>query len=106
MLKKLVLGFMFLALALASAGTAPSVHSYTITLAQPAVVNGTQLKAGDYRLTLGVDKITLKQGKQIIDIPAKVETGETKFNDTAIRFVSGAIAEIRLGGTKTRIVVQ
>jgi len=106
MLKKLALGFMLLALALASAGTVPSSHSYTITLVQPAVVNGAQLKAGDYKLKIGTDKITLTSGKQVVEAPAKVETTEKKFDDTAIRFVSGAIAEIRLGGTRTRIVLN
>lgn len=105
MLKKLVLGFMLLALALASAGTVPNGHTYTITLAQPTVVNGTQLKPGDYKLSMGTDKITLSQGKKTVDVPAKFETTEKKFDDTAIRFVSGSIAEIRLGGTKTKIVI-
>jgi hypothetical protein len=105
MLKKFVLGFMILALALASAGTVPGVHSYTITLAQPAVVNGTQLKPGDYKLTVGADKITLAQGKTSLQVPAKVETEERKFDDTAIRVVGGAIAEIRVGGTRTKIIL-
>lgn len=105
MLKKLVLVFAILAIAVASAGTVPGSHSYTITLIQPAVVNGTQLKPGEYRLTVDVTKVTLTKGKQVLDIPsAKVESVEKKFDATAIRYVGEAIAEIRLGGTKTRVV--
>lgn len=105
MSKKFVLGFLILAVALAFAGTVPAVHSYTITLAQPAVVNGTQLKPGDYKLSVSADKITLAQGKTSLDVPAKVETQDKKYDDTAVRMVSGNLAEIRIGGTKTKIVI-
>jgi hypothetical protein len=106
MFKKFVLAFAILALAAAFAGTVPSVHSYRITLAQPAVVNGTDLKAGEYRLNVDTSKITLVLGKQTVEVPAKVETVEKKYDDTAIRYTGKTIAEIRLGGTKTRIVLQ
>lgn len=105
MIKKFVIGFILFALALSFAGTVPSNRTYTITLAQPTVVNGTQLKPGDYRLSMGLDKITLVMGKVSVDVPAKFETTEKKFDDTAIRLISGAIAEIRLAGTKTKIVI-
>lgn len=106
MLKKFVLAFAILAIALASAGTVPGSHNYTITLIQPAVVNGAQLKAGDYRLTVDVTKVTLVKGNQTVELStAKVETAEKKFDTTAIRFVGENLAEIRIGGTKTRIIV-
>ncbi|HXS95989.1 MAG TPA: hypothetical protein VN736_15395 [Candidatus Limnocylindrales bacterium] len=105
MIKKLVIGFILFALALSFAGTVPSNRTYTITIAQPTVVNGTQLKAGDYKLSMGQDKITLVLGKSTVDVPAKFEANEKKFEDTALRLVSGALVEIRLGGTKTKIVL-
>ena len=106
MLKRFALAFAILALAVATAGTVPGTHSYTITLVQPAVVNGTQLKPGEYRLHLDVTKVTLTQGKQTIEMPAaKVENVKKKFDSTAIRYVGDKIAEIRVGGTKTRVVV-
>lgn len=106
MLKRFVLAFAILALAVASAGTVPGSRSYTITLIQPAVVNGTQLKPGEYRLTLETTKVSLVQGKKTIEIPtAKVESVEKKFETTAIRYAGEKLAEIRVGGTKTRIVV-
>ena len=106
MLKRVVLAFAILALAVATAGTVPGSHSYTITLVQPAVVNGTTLKPGEYRLHVDVTKVSLTQGKQIVDIPdAKVENVDKKFDTTAIRYNDGKIAEIRVGGTKTRVVV-
>jgi len=36
----------------------------------------------------------------------KVETVEKKYDDTAIRYTGNTIAEIRIGGTKTKIVLQ
>jgi len=106
MLKKFVFAFALLALALATAGTVPGSHTYTITLIQPAVVNGIQLNPGDYRLSVDVTKVTLTKGKQTIEMPAaKVESVEKKFETTAIRYMGEKLAEIRIGGTKTRIVV-
>jgi hypothetical protein len=109
MLKKLVLTFVILALALATAGTVTNViGSYKITLVQPSVVNGNDLKAGEYRLNLAPDKVVIFVGKNAIDIPVKIETVEKKFETTAIRFTNvggkSTISEIRLGGTKTRLV--
>ena len=106
MFKKFVLSFVILALAAAFAGTVPSVRSYHITLAQAAVVNGTDLKAGEYRLNVDTSKITLVNGKLSVEAPAKIETVEKKFDDTAIRYSGRVIAEIRIGGTKTKIVLQ
>jgi hypothetical protein len=109
MLKKLVLAFAILALALATAGTVTNVlGSYKITLALPSVVNGNDLKAGEYRMNLAPDKVTIFVGKNAIEVPVKIETVDKKFETTAIRFTAvggkSIISEIRLGGTKTRLV--
>jgi hypothetical protein len=106
MLKRFVLAFAILAVAVATAGTVPGTHTYTINLIQPAVVNGAQLKPGEYRLTVDVTKVTLVRGNLTVEMPAaKVETVEKKYDTTAIRYVGSVIAEIRLGGTKTRVIV-
>jgi hypothetical protein len=106
MFKKFVLAFAILALAAAFAGTVPSVHSYRLTLVQPAVVNGTELKPGEYRLNVDTTKITLVLGKVSVEAPATIEAVERKFDNTAIRYTGKTIAEIRLGGTKTKIVLN
>jgi hypothetical protein len=106
MLKKFVLVFAILAIVVANAGTVPGSHSYSITLIQPAVVNGTQLKPGEYRLIVDVTKVSITKGKEVVEIPAaKVESVDKKFDATAIRYVGDKIAEIRVGGTKTRVVM-
>jgi hypothetical protein len=110
MFKKLVVAFAVLALAIAFAGTVPGGKTtFKITLMQPSVVNGTELKAGDCRLSLGDAKITLVQGKQSVVVAAKIEDATQKFDTTMIRYKTEGqkqiISEIRLGGTTTRIVV-
>jgi hypothetical protein len=102
MLKKFVLAFAVLALAVASA------ENYKVTLSQPTSVKGKQLKAGDYRLNVENTKCTIMSGKQSVEVPVKVETADKKFDSTAVRY-SGtgdkqSITEIRIGGTKTRLV--
>ncbi len=109
MFKKLVLTFVILALAVAVAGTVPGVvGNYKITLLQPSVVKGKELKAGEYRLNLMADKVTIVNGKQTVEVPVKIESVERKFDTTAIRYVEesgkATISEIRIGGTKTRLV--
>ena len=104
MLKKFVLAFGVLALAVASA------ENYKVTLSQPTSVKGKQLKAGDYRLNVVDTKCTIVSGKESVEVPVKVETTDKKFETTAVRY-SGtgdkqSISEIRIGGTKTRLVFE
>jgi len=112
MVKKFVVVFAILVLAaMAFAGTVPAAKtSYHITLMQPSVVNGTDLKPGDYKLNLGDGKITLVQGKISVEAPAKIETVDSKFDSTAVRYKGEggkqSVAEIRIGGSKTKIVLN
>jgi hypothetical protein len=110
MLTVLALALAVLASALA-AGT-PSIKTYRISLANPSKVGANQLAPGDYRLavdTASVRVTELKTGKSV-EVAAKVETGEKKFNHTAVtsQKVDGVdeIREIRLGGTKILIAFQ
>jgi hypothetical protein len=110
MLKKMILILAVVTL-VASAGTVPGSGHYNVTLNQPAVVQGTVLKAGDYRLILADSKLTIinEVGKKNpLEVTVKVETQDKKFDTTVVRLdTSGgkaAISEIRLGGTKTRLV--
>jgi hypothetical protein len=110
MVKKVILSFVILALATAVAGTAPGTVSYKIKLAQPSVLQGTELKAGEYKVVVAGDKATITDvnGKQTADVPVKVESADKKFDNTMIRYNTEGgkqvISEIRVGGTKTRLV--
>jgi hypothetical protein len=108
MVKKLVVVFAILALAIAFGGTVPVPGgNYRITLTQPSVVKGIELKPGDYRLNLAADKVTIDNGKQSVESVVKVETVERKFDSTSIRYNTEAgkqtVVEIRIGGTKTKV---
>lgn len=106
MLTKFVLAFSILALVAAFSGTLPATAH--VTLAKPAVVDGTALKAGDYRLLIGDGKVTFNIDKQSFDIPAKVETSSKKFDANQVQYdvvrSQTTIQEIDLGGTKTRLI--
>ncbi len=104
MMKRYLFVFVILALAVASAKT------YTVTLFQPSVLAGTELKAGDYQLNLNEKdtKITLKSGKQVVEAPVKIENADEKFGSTTVRYANAEgkmkVQEIRLGGTKLKLV--
>ena len=99
---KLFALFLTAALMVASAAT------YNVTLFQQSTVAGKELKAGDYKLTVDGDKATISMGKQKIEAPAKLETSETKFSSTSVRYTTEdgkmKIQEIRLGGTNQKVV--
>jgi hypothetical protein len=109
MLQKFLAAFAILALALAFAGGVPGPgSSFRVILAQPSVVKGTDLKPGEYRVSLGAEKVTFTSGSTVVDASAKIETGDQKFTATSVRYTTEAgkaiISEIRIGGTATRLV--
>jgi hypothetical protein len=98
-----------LAIVVASAGTAPGPgSSYRITLLQPSTVKGGDLKAGEYKVSIGSDKATFQLGKINVEAPVKIETGAEKFRNTSVRYITengkAIISEIRIGGTSTRLI--
>ncbi len=101
-MKKLIVGFAIAALAVCSAET------YKVKLFQPTVVQGTELKAGDYKFEVSANKLTIANGKQTVNVDVKVENGAQKFDATSVRYATAngksSIQEVRLGGTKTKLV--
>ena len=88
-----------------------ATQTHRITLFQPSLVNGTELKAGDYKLEVVDDsKIVISQGKQRVEAAVKVESADTKFGSTTVRYQNGdgkyRLQEIRVGGTKTKLVLN
>ena len=102
MMRRLLLVFGTLALALASAKT------YDLTLLKPAVMAGQELKAGDYTIAVDDTKVILKKGKISVESPVKVEKAGSKFAATSVRYADDGgkfrVEEIRLGGTNLRLV--
>jgi hypothetical protein len=104
-MKKLMLTFATVALALASAAS-----SHRVTVTDPTWLNGTQLQPGDYKVQVEGNKVTLTLGKNTFEAAAKVETATQKFETTALVSQNDngkmKLSEIRLGGTTTKIVID
>jgi hypothetical protein len=104
MTKKVLLSFATFAIAVASAAT------HKITLFQPTMVGNTELKPGDYKLSVQDNKAVISQGKTSVEAQVKTETADAKFNSTSVRFQNGdgkyRVQEIRIGGTNTRLVFE
>ncbi len=81
---------------------------YTVRVFDPLTVNGQTIKPGEYKMSLENSKATFHVGKEKIEAAVKVEEGNEKFNSTSVRFAqengTNKIMEIRLGGTKTKLV--
>jgi hypothetical protein len=105
-MKKLILAFTSIALAIASA----AAPSYRIKLFQPSVIAGTELKPGEYKIELEGEKAVLKSGKNVVETKVKVETADQKFAATTVRYSNGDgkyhVQEIRLGGTNKKLIFE
>lgn len=104
-MKKLILAFTTVALAIASAAA-----SYRVTLFQPSVIAGTELKPGEYKIELKDNKAVVKGGKNVVEAKVKVETADQKFGSTSVRYSNGDgkyhVQEIRLGGANTKLIFE
>jgi hypothetical protein len=97
-----------LALTVIALSTVAYAKTYSITLFQPSLVNGVELTAGEYKLEVQDSKAVIRGGKQKVEADVKVENGDDKFNSTSVRYQNGdgkyRVQEIRLGGTKTKVL--
>ncbi len=84
--------------------------SFNVTLFQPSIIAGKELKPGEYKVQLNGDKMTIKSGKQVVEASVKSEQVESKFGSTSVRYNNGdgkyTVTEIRVGGTNTKLVVN
>src|SRR5579871_1272125 len=104
MKKSILLAIGVAGLAVASA----SAKTYSVTFYEPAVVGSMTLKPGDYKVDVNDQKAVLRNGKVRCEAPVKVETSDTKYGSTTVRFGSGDgkmhLQEIHVGGSKTKLV--
>jgi len=105
MTTKLLLAFSTVALSAAIAA-----DTYRVTLFQPSVVNGATLKPGDYKVEVSGDRAVIKGNGAKVEADVKVEPVDQKYAATSVRYLNGdgklKVEEIRLGGTKTKLVFQ
>jgi len=86
-----------------------SAATYHVTINQPSVIKGNEMKAGDYQLNLKDNAVVLMKGrKTAVEIPVKVENVDKKFTSTSIVYSQEngktSVKEIQLGGTKTKLL--
>ena len=101
MMKRMLLLFSAISLAVASAA-----NSFHVDLYQPTMINGTTLKAGEAKVQLEEGKVILRQGKTSVEATVKVETNKDKYTYTSVGYKDGAdhkIKDICVGGTTTHI---
>ena len=101
------------ALLLVLIGPARADKSYRVTVSNVSKAGSVELQPGDYHLVLDNAKgrfRELKSGKEF-DVEAKIDDSAVeKFEQTAVHSRQGEgtmlISEIRLGGTKTKVVFR
>jgi hypothetical protein len=84
--------------------------SSRVTLFTPSLLNGVELKPGEYRIEVEDGNLIMRSGKTTAKAAVKTETGENKFDNTSVRYSNGdgkyRITEIRIGGTNTKLIVN
>ena len=87
---------------------AAAASRYTIDFRNPAVVSGMELKPGIYKMEVTGDKAMIQGSKQQVEASVKVEEMNEKFGNTTVRYSMAdgkyKVTEIRLGGTKTKVL--
>jgi|GEM_PF-666769 len=98
-----------IALLSVAASAIAAAATYKVTLPIDVTVDGQPLKAGDYRVDVNNDTAVLQRGKQKIETKVRTENVDKKFGGTSVRYVQANgtqynVAEISIGGTKTKLV--
>lgn len=104
MLKKMF----FLAAILLLSLSVASAKTFTMKLHQPSMVEGKELKPGNYKVELADGAITITNGRETVESAVKTEETTERFASTSVRYTDDGgkmkIREIRVGGTNTKVV--
>jgi hypothetical protein len=95
-----------LALTTFAIGIASAASNYSVTIPAAMQAGQTQLKPGDYKVTVDADKVTFKSGKNVVEIPATVEKGATKYRDTMLDSAGSQLQDIQFGGTNLKVIFK
>jgi hypothetical protein len=91
-----------------AAATVASAKSYTVNLLSAATFGSVELAPGEYKVEVNEQTAVIRNGKVHGECAVKVETGDSKYDSTTVRYDNSSgkmkIQEIRLGGTKTKLV--
>jgi len=93
---------------LLAAAAVASAKTYTVKLLEPAKFGDTQLAPGEYKVDVNEQTAVIHNGKTKGECAVKIENADRKFEQTTVRLNTATgtpkIQEIRLGGTKTKLV--
>ena len=101
MVKKVLFGFGSVALVIASAAS-----SYNVKFWDPVTINGAKLQPGEYKVEVNGGTAVIKNGRKVAEVPVKVENAEEKYRTNTVRMDGDRVAEIRVGGTHTKLVFE
>ena len=91
-----------------SGGIASAATSYNITLHASAVVEGKELKPGDYKVVVDGNNATFRGEKDVIQTRVTQAQNDVKYRDTTVSYqVAGGkynVEEIHIGGDSTKLV--
>lgn len=103
MIRKSLLGLVILGLGAVSASAA---SSHKVVFFKDVVVNGSTVKAGEYKVEVSENKATLKHGDTVVAAPVKIEHNAERYTNNAVKLFGGEVEEIRLRGTDIRLVFE
>ena len=96
--------------ALAGLMIASAANAHRITLYEDSYFGEKVLKPGEYKIAVDNGQAVISQGKTKLEAKVTVETADTRFLSTTVRYRNGdgkyRVQEIRLGGTRTKIVLN
>ena len=102
-MKKIILGGLTFSLALVAAS-----NVFHVTFDSDAWIGASEVKPGSYKVQIEGDKAVLTSGKRVIEAPAKLESGDHKFQANGVVTITvddkRTVQEIQIGGTNERIV--
>jgi hypothetical protein len=98
---KLSLGLATLALGVASAAS-----SYKVSIPSDTWAGDTQIKAGNYKVTVTGNQAVFTMGSQSVQVAASIEKSSAKFSDTMLEATGTKLSAIDIGGTDTKIVFK
>ena len=105
MIKKLVFSLFIFALAISLGAS-----NYSLTLSKPAIINGTELKAGEYKVEVNGTKALIKNGKTSVSADVVVETLPNKTNQSSACCLAEdgkyRLQELRPSGSNMKLTIK
>lgn len=85
-----------------------STFEKTVTFGDSVKVGTTQLNAGDYKVIVDGNKVTIEQGKKVVaETEGRMEQRDQKYDTTAVIMASNdQVQEIDFGGQKEALVLN